>query len=125
MAEALAAIGAIASVGQLADFGFQLSIKLFAFGEAVANADRSVKSLSNELSLTAAVLRELSEVLGSDGKHVSPRAVEATEKTECHSPHHVEANNISIPDNTDILLPDPRVLRSVRPTEQSVGKERG
>lgn len=85
MAEALAAIGAIASIVQLADFGFKLSVKLFAFGEAVANADRSVKSLANEISLTATVLRELSKVIKSNENHVSPRAVEATEKTikEC------------------------------------------
>jgi hypothetical protein len=55
MAEAIAAIGAIASITQLAEYGFKLSIKLFAFGEAVATADRSVKSLSNEISLTSTV----------------------------------------------------------------------
>jgi hypothetical protein len=81
MAEALAAIGAVASIAQLADLGFKLSIKLFAFGEAVANADRSVKSLANEISLTSTVLRELGDVITSNENHVSPRAVEATEKT--------------------------------------------
>jgi hypothetical protein len=87
MAEALAAIVAIASISQLAEYGFKLSVKLFAFSEAVAAADRSVKSLSNEISLTSTVLRELSELLRSETnkKYVSSRAIEATEKTvqEC------------------------------------------
>jgi hypothetical protein len=87
MAEALAVIGAIASISQLAEYGFKLSVKLFAFSETVATADRSVKSLSNEISLTSTVLRELSELLRSENRHgpnhASPGAIEATEKTVC------------------------------------------
>jgi hypothetical protein len=86
MAEALAAIGVLASLTQLADYGLKLSIKLFTFGEAVSNADKSIKNLSNEVSLTSAVLKELESILRSEGaQYVSERAVEATEKTvqEC------------------------------------------
>jgi hypothetical protein len=87
MAEALAVIGVIASVAQLADYGFKLSIKLFTFGEAVSRADKSIRSLSNEVSVTSAVLKELGEILKADNTHVvSERAIEATEQTvrECN-----------------------------------------
>src|ERR1700761_8016979 len=86
MAEALAAVGVVASVAQLADYGFKLSIKLFAYSEAVSRADRSIHSLSNEVSLTAAVLRELSALLAADeARFISAAAVEATAGTvrEC------------------------------------------
>jgi hypothetical protein len=93
MAEALAAIGVIASVAQLADYGFKLSIKLFAYSESVSRADASIQSLSNEVSLTSAVLRELSNSLQADEEEdgttaprvVSSAALEATKGTvrEC------------------------------------------
>jgi hypothetical protein len=88
MAEVLAALGVAASVVQLADVGFKLSIKLFAFGEAVSRADKSIRTLSNEISLTSAVLKELGEILKVDeARYVSVRAINATEQTvaECHS----------------------------------------
>ena len=47
MAEAIAALGVIASVAQLADYGFKLSIKLFSYSEAVSRADSAIASLSN------------------------------------------------------------------------------
>jgi hypothetical protein len=86
MAEALAALGAVASVAQLADYGFKLSIKLFAYSEAVSRADSTIQSLSNEVSLTSAVLRELSATLAADeARFISNSAVEATMGTvrEC------------------------------------------
>jgi hypothetical protein len=86
MAEALAAIGVVASVTQLADYGFKLSIKLFSYSEAVSRADKSIQLLSNEVSLTSAVLKELSGILQDDEtKLISRTAVEATSGTvkEC------------------------------------------
>jgi hypothetical protein len=86
MAEALAAIGVIASVTQLADYGFKLSVKLFSYSEAVNRADKSVQSLSNEVSLTSAVLKELAGILQEDeAKLINQTALEATSKTtnEC------------------------------------------
>src|ERR1700761_7956649 len=88
MAEALAAIGVVASVAQLADYGFKLSIKLFAYSEAVSKADSAIASLSNEVSLTSAVLRELGTILQADDDArlvVNGAAVEATMGTvrEC------------------------------------------
>jgi hypothetical protein len=88
MAEAIAALGVVASVVQLADIGFKLSIKLFAFGEAVSKADKSIRTLSNEISLTSAVLKELGEILKADeARYVSDRAIQATEQTvvECNA----------------------------------------
>lgn len=86
MAEAVAVIGVVASVAQLADYGFKLSVKLFTFGEAVYAADRSIKSISNDVSLTSTVLKELSEILKADtSNHVSDRAIDAAQQTvtEC------------------------------------------
>ena len=89
MAEIIAAIGIAASVAQLADYGFKLSIKLFSFSQAVSSADSSVKGISNDVSLTSAVLQELCGTLKADsGSHmISPAAVEATQQTvkECLS----------------------------------------
>lgn len=86
MAEALALIGVAASVVQLADFGFKLSIRLFSFSEAVSKADKTIQSLSNEVSLTSAVLKELGSILQEEeARYVSKTAVEATQGTvqEC------------------------------------------
>jgi hypothetical protein len=88
MAEALAFLGVVASVAQLADYGFKLSIKLFAYSEAVSKADKTIQSLSNEVSLTSAVLKELGTILQEEeAKYVSRTAVEATQGTvqECFS----------------------------------------
>jgi hypothetical protein len=86
MAEAIAAFGAVASLAQLADYGFKLSIRLYSYAEAVSKADTTVKSLSNEVSLTSAVLKELGSILAADdANYVSERAIEATKGTvaEC------------------------------------------
>jgi hypothetical protein len=86
MAEAIAAVGAIASVAQLADYGFQLSIKLISYAEAVSRADKTIESLSNEVSFTSGVLKVLGDVLQQDGaKYFNSTAVEATQGTvkEC------------------------------------------
>ncbi len=86
MAEVIAALGVVASVAQLADYGFKLSIKLYTFSKAVSTADESIKSISNDVSLTSTVLKELCQIIKSDDSHVvSATAIEATEQTvqEC------------------------------------------
>ena len=62
----MAELGIIASVVQIADVGLRLSIKLCTFGEIVASADRSVISISKDVSLTSGVLKELGQILDSD-----------------------------------------------------------
>lgn len=62
----MAELGIIASVVQIADVGLRLSIKLYTFGEVVASADRSVVSISKDISLTSGVLKELGQVLEKD-----------------------------------------------------------
>ena len=64
----MAELGIIASVLQIADVGLRLSIKLYTFGEIVASADRSVISISKDVSLTSSVLKELGQILDKDGK---------------------------------------------------------
>ena len=46
--------------------GLRLSIKLYTFGEIVASADRSVISISKDVSLTSGVLKELGQILDKD-----------------------------------------------------------
>ena len=62
----MAEVGIIASVVQIADVGLRLSIKLYTFGEIVASADRSVISISKDVSLTSGVLKELGQILDKD-----------------------------------------------------------
>lgn len=86
MAEVLAAIGIVASVAQLADYGFKLSVKLFTFSQAVLTADASIKGISNDVSLTSTVLQELGHIIKADElRVVSTGAIEATRQTvkEC------------------------------------------
>lgn len=86
MAEVIAALGVAASVAQLADYGFKLSVKLYTFSEAVYTADKSIRSISNDVSLTSTVLKELCQIIKSDEDHVaSEAAIVATQQTveEC------------------------------------------
>ncbi|KAH7390104.1 synaptobrevin-domain-containing protein [Cadophora sp. MPI-SDFR-AT-0126] len=87
MAEVLAAIGIVASVAQLADYGFKLSLKLYTFSSTVSSASTSIKALSSDVSLTSTVLQELCLIIKSDeGSHVvSDTAIHATSQTvkEC------------------------------------------
>lgn len=62
----MAELGIIAAVAQIADVGLRLSIKLYTFGEIVASADRSVISISKDVSLTSGVLKELGQILAKD-----------------------------------------------------------
>jgi len=87
MAEALAAVSVVASVAQLADYGFKLSVKLFTFGQTVYYAEKSVRDISTDVSLTSSVLKELGDTLKRDdeAKLISEQAVLAAEQTvkEC------------------------------------------
>lgn len=64
----MAELGIIASVISIADVGLRLSIKLCTFGEMVASADRSVVSISKDVSLTSSVLKELGHTLEIDSE---------------------------------------------------------
>ena len=64
----MAELGIIASVMQIADTGLRLSIKLYTFGEIVSTADKSVISISKDVSLTSSVLKELGSLLESDAE---------------------------------------------------------
>ena len=83
MAEVLAAIGIVASVAQLADYGFKLSLKLYTFSSTVSSASDSIKSLSSDVSLTSTVLQELCLIIKSDEEShvVSDTAIHATSQT--------------------------------------------
>lgn len=60
--------------------GLRLSIKLYTFGDIVASADRSVISISKDISLTSSVLKELGQILGKDEGHlVSKNAVDTAD----------------------------------------------
>ncbi len=64
----MAEVGIIASILQIADTGLRLSLKLYTFGEIVSIADRSVISISKDVSLTSSVLKELGQILIQDEK---------------------------------------------------------
>lgn len=87
MAEALAVLGVVAAVAQLADYGFKLSVKLFTVSHTVYKAEQSIKDISNDVSLTSSVLKELGDTLKRDeeSRLVSEQAVKAAEQTvkEC------------------------------------------
>ena len=74
----MAELGAIASIVQIADVGFRLSIKLFAFAETVASADKEIIFTSKDVSLTSSVLKEIGEILRQDEESClySPRAIQ-------------------------------------------------
>lgn len=64
----MAELGIIASVIQIANTGLRLSIKLYTFGEIVSTADKSVLSISKDVSLTSSVLKELGDLLENDSQ---------------------------------------------------------
>lgn len=73
----MAEIGIIASALQIADIGIRLSLRLYTFGETVASADKSIISISENVSLTSTVLKELGQTLDKDQttRICSPNAV--------------------------------------------------
>ena len=62
----MAELGAIAAIIQVADTGLRLSTTLFTFAETVAHADKSINTISKDVSLTSAVLKELANILTQD-----------------------------------------------------------
>ena len=64
----MAEIGIVASVIQLAGAGFKLSVGLYAFAETVSSADKDIKHIAKEVSLTSAVLNELGDSLRDDSQ---------------------------------------------------------
>lgn len=82
----MAELGIIASIVQVADVGLRLSLRLYTFGETVASADRSISAISNDVSLTSSVLKELGRTLGGeDGRIYSDNAITTAENVvkEC------------------------------------------
>lgn len=77
----MAEFGIIAAVTQIADVGLRLSIKLYTFGEIVASADRSVISISKDVSLASGVLKELGQILDKDreSRTLSENALQTTD----------------------------------------------
>lgn len=64
----MAEIGLVASVVQIADTGIKLSITLYTFAETVLTADKSIKEIASDVSLTSSVLEELGQNLKKDQK---------------------------------------------------------
>lgn len=62
----MAEVGIVASIIQIADTGLRLSLKLYTFGEIVSTADKSIISISKDVSLTSSVLKELGQILDQD-----------------------------------------------------------
>ena len=62
----MAELGIAASILQIAGTGVRLSLKLYTFGEVVSTADKSVISISKDVSLTSSVLEELGQMLDKD-----------------------------------------------------------
>lgn len=65
-ADSMAEIGLIASVVGVACVGVKLSTTLYTFSETVATAADSTKAIAKDVSLTIAVLEELSSNLKHD-----------------------------------------------------------
>jgi hypothetical protein len=62
----MAEISLIASILQIAGSGLKLSISLYAFAETVSGADKEIKHIAKDVSLTSAVLKELGTSLADD-----------------------------------------------------------
>ena len=74
----MAGLGIIASVLQIANIGLRLSLRLYTLGERVASADKSIISISKDVSMTSDVLKELDHNLESDraSRICSPQATD-------------------------------------------------
>lgn len=64
----LEALGVAASIIQIAEIGANLSIRLYAFCRKVKDSDQRLQSLSNDVSLTSNVLRQLGNNLQQDAE---------------------------------------------------------
>ncbi|KAG8531913.1 uncharacterized protein KY384_003549 [Bacidia gigantensis] len=84
----MAELALVASIVQVADIGVRLSLRLYAFGETVASADRSILAISKDVSLTSSVLKELGQTFNEDADRVrSDNAIRTAEGAarECSS----------------------------------------
>jgi hypothetical protein len=64
----MAEIGLVASIVGIAATGVQLSVTLFTFAETVSAADKQIKDIARDVSLTSSVLEELGNNLRRDEK---------------------------------------------------------
>ncbi|KAL8761067.1 MAG: hypothetical protein Q9184_002773 [Pyrenodesmia sp. 2 TL-2023] len=62
----MAEFAIVATIIQIADVGLRLSLRLYTFGETIASADRTIISISKDISLTSSVLKELGHNLEKD-----------------------------------------------------------
>lgn len=74
----MAELRAIASVAQVADTGFSLSVKLYTLGEVVAVTNSSVVAIPKGILLTTSLLKELGNILdkGEESRLVSENPVQ-------------------------------------------------
>ncbi|KAL8917193.1 MAG: hypothetical protein Q9208_008095 [Pyrenodesmia sp. 3 TL-2023] len=83
----MAEFAIVATIIQIADVGLRLSLKLYTFGEIIASADRTIISISKDISLTSSVLKELGHNLEKDkqAKICSENAIKTAEEVvqEC------------------------------------------
>lgn len=83
----MAELGLIASVFQIASCGLKLSITLYTFAETVSAADKNIKHIAKDVSLTSAVLNELGTSLVSEKQRMvtSDNAIKTAEEVvhEC------------------------------------------
>ena len=62
----MAELALVASVLQVADVGFRLSVTLYTFGQTVASADDSIVFISKDISHTCSILKTLGQSLEKD-----------------------------------------------------------
>lgn len=66
MADMAEVLGTISAALQVAELGGRLSVKLCTLAHKFKNADKALRSLSNEVALTCSVLRQLGDSLRQD-----------------------------------------------------------
>lgn len=68
----MAELGLIASMIQLAGMGMKLSIRMYSYAETVSSADKSMKAIAKDISLTSTVLQELGNHMEEDKNSMWP-----------------------------------------------------
>ncbi|KAI9806623.1 MAG: hypothetical protein M1825_006080 [Sarcosagium campestre] len=77
----MAEIGLIASVIGIAGAGAKLSVTLYTFAETASSAERSIRGIANDVSLTSSVLEQLGSHLSED-EHLKLCSDNARTKTQ-------------------------------------------
>ena len=108
----MAELGIAASVLQIADIGLRLSLRLYTFGETVASADKSIISISKDVSLTSNVLKELGQTLDRD------------QSSRICSPHGVSMADSIVKECMEIFQEMDQVLVKKFANTKSVEKDR-